>query len=500
MRTALPDAGNSAATAARPSRRFVLRLGMPLLALAAGMFAWQYWRIHYAWRSGYGDESMELFRRADPRVLSGGDLTNFSAGIRPFGQPSSNLPWQLAGRFDDGNGFFDQPMKLPRADLEGQTRAGVGPLYNAVGCAECHFADGRPEKPYETGGEMLGLFVRMSAPDGRGGWQAPPGYNTQLHDRAAAGVRPEGRGRIDWVEVSGRLAGGEAYSLRRPVVSVSALGYGPLPQGTILEVRNAPRVNGLGLVEAVPDDEILARAEANRRRGDAIRGRPNRVTDPVSGERRIGRFSLKANQANLRAQAADAAINDMGMTTSIFPRETCRPNQADCLASYSESAQRREFTDKDLGDLEFYLQFLAVPARRDVDDATVLRGERVFHDIQCAACHQDTLRTGDAHPQPRLRNQTFHPYTDLLLHDMGPDLAGRPDGEAGPNDWRTAPLWGIGKDIRSHGYGRYLHDGRARSPAEAILWHGGEAQGARDAYANLPESDRDALLRFLDSL
>ena len=493
-------AANAAAPRSATVRRLVLRVGVPLLALSCTVFAWQFWRIHYAWRSGYGDESMEAFRRADPRALSGGDLTNFSAGTRPFGQPASNLPWQLAARFDDGNGFFDQPMKLPRADLKGQTRAGVGPLYNAVGCAECHFADGRAAKPYETGGEMLGLFVRMSAPDGHGGWQAPPGYNTQLHDKAAAGVVPEGKGRIDWIETAGHLADGEAYSLRKPLISVSALGYGPLPDGTLFEVRNAPRVNGLGLLEAVPDSELLARAAENSRRGDAIRGRPNQVTDPVSGERRIGRFSLKANEVDLRAQAAGAAINDMGMTTSIFPHETCRPNQADCLASYSESAERREFTDEDLDDLEFYLQFLAVPARRDVDDTVALRGERVFHDIQCAACHQDTLRTGDTHPQPRLRNQTFHPYTDLLLHDMGPDLAGRPDGEAGPNDWRTAPLWGIGKDLRSHGYGRYLHDGRARTPAEAILWHGGEAQGARDAYAQLSRPDRAALLRFLDSL
>lgn len=500
MHATSSETGNAAAAPARSSRRLVLRLGLPLLALAAGAFAWQYWRIHHAWRSGYGEESMETFRRADPRVLSGGDLTHFSTGTRPFGQPASNLPWQLAGLFDDGNGLFDQPMHVPRAELKGQTRSGVGPFYNAIGCAQCHFADGRPEKPYETGEAMLGLFVRMSAPDGHGGWRAPPGYNAQLHDKAAPGVVPEGKGRIDWVEVSGHLADGETYSLRKPVVSVSELRNGALPEGTLLEVRNAPRVNGLGLLEAVPDAALVARAEANRGRRDAIRGRPNYVTDPVRGERRIGRFSLKANEVSLRVQAAAAAINDMGMTSPIFPHETCLPDQADCLEAFTESGERPEFSDEDLDKLEFYLQFLAVPARRDVDDPLARRGERVFHDLQCSACHQDTLRTGDSHPQPRLRDQTFHPYTDLLLHDMGPELAGRPDGEAGPNDWRTAPLWGIGKDLRSHGYGRYLHDGRARDPAEAILWHGGEAQAARDAYARLARSDRDALLRFLDSL
>lgn len=487
----------------------LLPLVLVLLALALVTLAWSIWQTRFAWQSGYGDrpEELEIIARADPRALSGGDLTVFHEGFIPFGQTPYNLPWQLEASFEAGDGIFDKTYTpgtgvLASQEAPGGTRRkGLGPLYNASGCQECHFRDGRVERPYVTGAPMQGLFLRLSVADGRGGWQAPPGYHSQFHDKAVARVTPEGIAHIDWHEEAGRFPDGEAYSLRRPRFRFEQLAHGPLPPGTLIEARTAPPVHGGGLLEAIADSTLLQRVEFQKQDPDGVSGRVNRVIDPETGKQVLGRFSLKANEPSLRAQAAGAAFNDMGITSPIHSREGCLPHQESCRQSPSGgSPEEPELSARQLEDLTTYLRLLAVPARRDLDDPQVRRGETLFQTSRCNSCHVDTLVTGDSHPIPRLRHQTIHPYSDLLLHDMGPDLAGRPDGEATAQEWRTPPLWGIGLTERSNHHTVFLHDQRARNLQEAILWHGGEAAPARARFMALPKADRQALLRFLESL
>ncbi|MDR0578756.1 MAG: c-type cytochrome [Candidatus Accumulibacter sp.] len=488
------------------SRRLALYLAA--LALACGVLGFTWWKTQYAWRDGYGDGDMSHFAQADPRALSGGDMTVFHGGFEPFGQSPDNLPWQYEAIFEDGDGVFDKAF-IPGdgktasqvKNAGGTRRRGLGPLYNARGCAECHFRDGRVERPYESGGEMLGMFLRLSAPDGKGGWKPPEGYHHQLHDRAIDGVPPEGRGHIDWEEVPGRFPDGEAYSLRKPRFRVTDLAHGELPAGTIIEARTAPPIHGGGLLEAIAESTLLGFAEAQKNDPDEVSGKPNYVTDPETGRRVLGRFSLKANEPSLRAQAAGASFNDMGVTSPIYRREGCLPHQKECLAAkHGGTPDEPELSAKQLEDLTVYMRLLAVPARRGLDDPAALKGEELFKEARCNVCHVDTVKTGGAHPIKRLRNQTIHPYSDLLLHDMGPGLAGRPDGEATAREWRTPPLWGIGLTGRSNHHTNFLHDQRARGLQEAILWHDGGAAKARDRFMAMSRGERAMLIRFLESL
>ncbi|MBK1715844.1 di-heme oxidoreductase family protein [Rubrivivax gelatinosus] len=496
----------SSSPGAAGAPRFRLAAGLLLASLAA--FGWSVWKTQFAWRAGWGDEAMPRHAQADPRALAGGDLTTFHTGFIPFGQAADNLPWRWAALFDEGDGLFDkrfQPgdgrVASAQQDLPGQRRSGLGPLYNADACSACHFRDGRPPRPHE-GGALAGLFVRVSVPDGRGGFHAATGYATQLRDKAVAGVVPEARPRVEWVEEAGRYPDGQPYRLRRPRVVFEQLAYGPLPPDAIVELRSAPPVHGGGLLEALDEHEILAQQDpAGRRDPDAVSGRAQWVADPETGARVLGRFSLKANQPSLRAQAAGAAFDDMGLTSPVHPRQPCLAHQRDCLAApHGGTEAEPELSEAQLQALTSYLQWLAVPARRGLDDAVALQGERLFVQARCSACHRPDWVTGQQHPIRRLRGQHIQPYTDLLLHDMGPALAGRPDGVATANEWRTAPLWGIGLAARSQGYTRLLHDQRARSLEEAVLWHGGEAEPARRRFMNLPRAERQALIRFLETL
>ncbi len=485
-----------------------LPLALVLLAAALGALGWAVWQTQFAWKSGYGDGDLSHIAQADPRALSGGDLTTFHDGFMPFGQSADNLPWQYEAIFEEGDGVFDKTFRpgdgrsASAVNSEGgMRRVGVGPLYNATGCAECHFRDGRVEQPYVSGGPMLGMFLRLSVPDGKGGFKAPDGYHAQLRDKAVAGVPAEGIGHIDWEEIPGAFPDGEQFSLRRPHFRIEAPAYGPLPENLIVEARTAPPVHGGGLIEAIADATLLSLVKTQENDPDGVSGKLSWLTDPETGKKVSGRFSLKANEPSLRAQAAGAAFNDMGVTSPIHRRQMCLDNQTACLAApHGGTPEEPELPENLLRSLTVYLQLLAVPARRNLADPVALRGEQMFQAARCNACHVDTLQTGDTHEIARLRNQTIHPYSDFLLHDLGPDLAGRPDGLASASEWRTPPLWGIGLTERSNHHTVFLHDQRARNLQEAILWHGGEASAAKARFMAMPKADRQALLKFLESL
>jgi len=286
--------------------------------------------------------------------------------------------------------------------------------------------------------------------------------------------------------------------LRRPVYSLQNAAYGEPDPEMMISPRVANQMIGLGLLEAVPEEAILALADPDDRDGDGISGRPNYVRD-VAGDRTVlGRFGWKANEPTVAQQTAGAFLGDMGITTPVFPEQNCTDAIAGCATAADGGSP--EIEPDDFQKVVLYASTLAVPARRDWDDPQVLQGKALFNEIGCTACHKPILATG-AHPTiPALSNQTIRPYTDLLLHDMGEGLAdGRPDYEADGREWRTPPLWGIGLIETVNGHTHFLHDGRARNLTEAILWHGGEAQAARDRFAVLGQTEREALLRFLNS-
>lgn len=424
-------------------------------------------------------------------------------GRDAFSRPLPGLDPAHRAAFHTGRSLFQQvwtvgPSEV-RPDLDG-----LGPLFNRQSCIACHAKNGRGEPPEGEGDAMRSTLLRLSVPGGKpGGAPEPhPVYGDQFNPDGIPGVPGEGGATLVWREQVERLADGTPVALRRPELRLRTLAYGPLEPDVMTSVRMAPPVIGLGLLEAVPEADLLALADPDDRDGDGVRGRVNLVWDSARGAFAIGRFGLKANQPSLRQQNAGAFDGDLGLTSPLFPRHGCMAPQTACRAAAGLAEKTGpELSDEQLDVVTLYVRLLAVPARRNADDPLVRAGEGLFAAAGCPACHVPTLRTGPAPALPELAGHTIHPYTDLLLHDMGEGLAdGRPDFQATGRQWRTPPLWGLGLTAAVADRATYLHDGRARSPLEAILWHGGEAEAAREVVRRMPSLNRKALLAFLDSL
>jgi CxxC motif-containing protein (DUF1111 family) len=431
--------------------------------------------------------------------LAGGATTVFESGARAFTLSARNLAAEHESAFFVGNSFFNKNWVI--APSSTTARDGLGPTFNSRSCSGCHFKDGRGRPPLTDDEPMFSMLVRLSVP-GEGLHGEPldePNYGGQLQNDAIPGVQIEGRVRVLWTEVPGIYADGEPYSLRAPTLEFSELAFGPLATDVLTSARVAPHMVGLGLLEALDEATILALADPDDEDGDGISGRPNYVFDPATETQALGRFGWKANQPGLREQNAGAFLGDIGITSSLHGEQNCPSSQAECTAA--PSGGEPELSEDLLDDITTYTRLLAVPARRDVDDPEVLAGREQFHVLGCADCHVPNHRTASLAGFPELTDQSIWPYTDLLLHDMGEGLAdGRPDFEANGEEWRTPPLWGIGlfEVVNDHTF--YLHDGRARNLAEAVLWHGGEAESAKQAFIEADASDRAALIRFLESL
>ncbi|MGQ0699831.1 MAG: di-heme oxidoreductase family protein [Panacagrimonas sp.] len=427
----------------------------------------------------------------------GGETGRPAAGQAAFSLPAPNLDARQLRDFSFGNRLFNTNWVLTGSSTV--TFDGLGPLFNRVSCSGCHVRDGRGRPP-EPDEPMESMLVRISVPGKapHGGPNPHPVYGDQIQDRAIPSVAPEARVVLSWEEIEGKYSDGEAYVLRRPRISFADHGYGPLGQDVSISPRVAQGMIGLGLLEAVPESSMLAMADPDDSDGDGISGRVNRVWDRARETTAIGRFGWKANQPSLRQQVADAAAGDIGITTSLNRAVACAAAQKACRESAHGGDP--EMSDAFLGKLLLYSRSLAVPHRREGRDRSVVRGEAVFAEAGCAACHATTAKTGP-HELSAVAHQTIHPFTDLLLHDMGEGLAdGRPDFEATGREWRTPPLWGIGLIRTVNGHELLLHDGRARGLAEAILWHGGEAESSKERFRLMPKSDRQALLAFLQSL
>lgn len=393
--------------------------------------------------------------------------------------PANGLPFMLGRRLhhtDFGSGVHSESGNPVFTAQIGK----LGPKFIARSCVECHVNNGRALPP-AIGAPMLQSVVKVGA-DSSG--TPHPALGSVLQPMSTAGSAEGGAVISSYTNTNGQYNDGTAYSLRKP--NYTFQGVTP----SYFSVRLTPPLVGLGLLEAVAENTILALADPNDSNYDGISGRIRTVTDRVSGQSRLGRFTSKGGQARVSDQIASALNNDMGVTTSIFP-----------VLDGETTAAAPELAVAELDEMTRYVSLLGVGARRDLSNSQALRGEQVFTTASCIQCHAPTLTTSLYHPMAELRSQTIHPYTDLLLHDMGAGLAdSMNEGTASGSEWRTPPLWNIGLTAGVSGGEAYLHDGRARSIEEAILWHGGEGEASKQAFLGMSASDRTALVRFLKSL
>ena len=474
---------------------------------------------------------MALCLAADPSWVAAGDTVPplspeerqpGGAATVPFDptpsstRPAANLDDREIARFHAGKALAHQPWVI--APTATDARDGLGPLYNARTCLSCHVNGGRGVVPEGKRGTLPHGIVLLSVPGGGDRPVPDPVYGEQLQtrgiglaDRFASGTEPargpgalvaEASVRVTWESSVFTYPDGESVTLRRPSLTVRDLGYGPMHPDVMTSLRNAPPLHGTGLLSLVDPDDVASRADPDDRDGDGISGRINRVIDPETGEWRPGRFGLKADRATLREQVGAALHQDLGLTNPVFPHAPCSPAQAGCRAAIDGADDEGiEVPGHRFDLLVDYNRHLGVPARRKPDHPVVRRGRGLFHQTGCADCHRPSFRTVKDERYPRLSGQTIWPYSDLLIHDMGEELAdGRPSWSAEPREWRTPPLWGLGLGRAVNGSRNLLHDGRARSVEEAILWHGGEAEGAKARYIRLTQEEREALEAFVRSL
>ncbi|NUP06210.1 MAG: c-type cytochrome [Polyangiaceae bacterium] len=416
----------------------------------------------------------------------GGDTTTPTRDASSFLQPAANLSPERRGTFEAGLALFD----VAWTNGGDPDRDGLGPTYIGTSCQSCHFRGGRGAPPL-PGQPMTSMLVRLSVP-ANGKYGPDARYGDQLQNRAIAGVEPEGWFSVDFEPSRSNFEDGSEFELLAPKYTAHDLAFGPLAEDTKLSARVAQPMIGLGLLAAIGDEDIEQLADPDDIDGDGIRGRRNHLDGGP------GRFGWKANQRDLATQTAAAFLFDMGITSSQRPNDDCPAPQLECGA---HAGVELDIDDPKLDAVVFFSHLVAVPHRPDARDDGVLRGKAVFEDAGCTSCHTPSFRTGAIARFPELEDQLIFPYTDMLLHDMGEGLADeRPDGAASGRDFRTPPLWGIGVAAEVSGHGRLLHDGRARSIEEAILWHGGEAEASRARYVESSAADRDALLRFVESL
>lgn len=429
--------------------------------------------------------------------LTGGETTIFDVSENAFGFQAPNLDRENSLFFFTGNSLFFQNWVSAPASTT--ARDGLGPLFNARSCSTCHFKDGRGRAPELEGEIDHGLLLRLSIPgtSANGENKPDPIYGGQLQDQSILNASTEGGFTITYENQIVKYKDGTSVTLRKPIYTIQNLAFGQLAPDIQVSPRVAQQIIGLGLLEGVPEATLLEIADEFDLNNDGISGKPNYVWDIESQSLKIGRFGWKANQPTIKQQVAGAFAGDLGITSSLFPEENCTTG-VDCT-SFPNGGEP-ELSDENLDKVTLYSSTLAVPARRNHKGQKELKGKELFSTLDCVACHIPKLKSGP-HQITALTNQTFTPYTDLLLHDMGEGLADfRPDFKATGKEWRTPPLWGIGllKTVNNHT--NLLHDGRARNVEEAILWHDGEAKEAKSKFMSLHATEREQVIAFIKSL
>ncbi|MBO6810651.1 MULTISPECIES: di-heme oxidoreductase family protein [Marinobacter] len=435
---------------------------------------------------------------------TGGEGTVQQSDTNAYSLPQGNLSMTKRLDFSVGNSFFRNPWVEAPASTD--ARDGLGPLFNTNSCQGCHIKDGRGHPP-GVDEPPVSLFLRLAVPADpvrdaeilrKHGFKPALVYGSQLQTAALPAAKPEADLVIEWTPVKKTLADGTVVELRKPVYRIENPNYGPLPDDLLVSPRVAPQMIGMGLLEAIPIEKLQALHDPDDADGNGISGKLNQVWDLATEQTRPGRFGWKAAEPDVHQQSMGAFAGDMGLTSTLKPTTDCMPEQnCERFAHGGEP----EVSDKVANFVTFYAKSLAVPARRNLDSGSVQQGAKLFNEIGCAGCHTPRHQTGEVAERPDLSNQTIWPYTDLLLHDMGPALAdGRDEFLANGSEWRTPPLWGIGLAQVVNPQAGFLHDGRARTLEEAVLWHGGEATTAAEHYRKMSSGDRSALIDFLNSL
>ena len=472
---------------------------------------------------------MQQLASFDPQeIKQGGDTGISITSSESYSKPSSNITASRKGSFFIGNAFFRQPWVIAPASTD--SRDGLGALFNVAACQSCHVKDGRGHAPMTAEDDADSLLIRLAMPattdeqrqqlkDSLIEKVAHPMYGGQLQDRGIQGVPAEARIAVQWTDKPVTFADGHIETLRAPTFNLTNPGYGAFDDELMVSPRIALPMIGLGLLEQIPDADIKKQAASNHKNNNDIKGKFNWVMDPQTGKVALGRFGWKAGQTKLITQNQSAFNEDMGLTSNIRPHESCTPLQTACLKATTGADEQGngkpavEVSDEVAKFVEFYTRNLAVPHRRNADDKLVLAGKKRFYDMGCQSCHTPRYqlpKTDDDNLEQH--GQVIYPYTDLLLHDMGDDLADRTiAGKLPPKnlqveflansyEWRTPALWGVGLAQTVDPQATFLHDGRARTLMEAVLWHGGEAKKQQQKVLMLDKQGRTELSAFLQSL
>lgn len=423
-----------------------------------------------------------------------GSVNDFST--MAFSRPLVGAESTERREFFVGNAFFrDAWVVAPSTTV---ARDGLGPTFNAVSCSSCHQMDGRGIG-YRRDRVDLSLLFRLSYVTDERTLVDDPIYGNQINPFAIKGVQGEGTVGVSFKLTPVKYPDGSQAELRFPVFDFSNLSFGALTERTRTSARVAPQVIGLGLIENIPADAILANEDPEDKDGDGISGRANWKLELQTGKVALGRFGWKATEPSLLQQNAAAFIGDMGLTSDLFKTENCPTPQVSC--AQAPNGGTPEVSELILNRVTTYLQLIAVPERRRKKDPNIEMGRQLFETVRCQTCHQPSFTTGNSSPYKVLNDQVIWPYSDFLLHDLGMELADhRPDGRANGREWRTQPLWGIGLIQIVNGHSNLLHDGRARNVEEAILWHGGEAAASREKFMNLNKAERTLLIQFVENL
>ena len=414
--------------------------------------------------------------------------------LKPF--PSLND--EQYDKFILGRSFFVIPwVEAPSVT---SARDGLGPLFNANTCVSCHPANGRGTLLNEDL-PSRSLVARLSIDSDNSeshknilekkGFIPEPVYGNQLALNGIHGVDFEGKVKIDFDEVTVNFPDGEIQTLLKPKYSLEKLNYGALHKDANISYRIAPTLNGIGLIESISKEDILANEDEFDKNNDGISGRANFVYSNITKKEELGKYTWKASVASLKEQVAGAASNDMGLTTTIFPNENCTQSQKECNEAH-KAKDAIDLPDERLDAVTYYLK--NIKTYEAIKSKEYEEGLEIFEQISCAKCHISSFNTN--------KGFQISPFSDFLLHDMGEELADeRVEFKASKKEWRTAPLWGLALHEKiNKEKPRLLHDGRARTFQEAILWHGGEASDSKENYMNLPKDKREKLIKFLEEL
>ena len=425
-------------------------------------------------------------------------------------KPAPSLSPQQQLSFYTGRSFAVNPWVFAPASTT--ARDGLGPLFNARSCSACHINGGRgrlPDSQSDPAEPLVSSLVRISVPGEHEHlgivFDETYGDQIQLQGQGVGvnAVPGEATLNVRYIEHKGRYSDGSSYTLKEPILDFTEWSYG-LPSDQLqTSLRTASALLGLGLLEAIAETDILANADEHDINKDGISGKPNRVWDILKKQAVLGRFGWKAGQPTVHQQTAAAFHSDMGLTNSLFPNESCTKKQSACLQAPSGAWRTNgvEVDDNVLSAVTLFTESLPVPAPRQSKSVQIKKGKQLFNKLNCVACHTPRFETSMHANNSYFSDQVIWPYSDLLLHDMGAGLADhRSEYEANGREWRTPPLWGIGLAKFINKRAGFLHDGRADTIEEAILWHGGEAKVSQQQFIQLSKKERLALLAFINAL